>query len=148
MIETSGRDARDSASASAARLTRPSASTAISSIASREAAAGADGRMLDRRHQEFVARPFLGGDLDSGRERQHVGFGAARGEDHVGRPGADQAGYVLARMLDQIPGGAPFGMHRGGVAGERQGLLHGAPTPPGAAAPWRSNRNKLAPPCS
>ena len=52
------------------------------------------------------------------RERQHVGLRAARGEHHVARLGSDQRGDLLARILDQPPGGAALGMHRGRIAGD------------------------------
>ena len=91
MRETSGRDARVSACASAARSSRPSASTGrfLDRLA-RKPAARAHRRMLDRRHEQPVARPLLVRRLDEGRQRERVGLGAARGEEHVRRCAPDQ----------------------------------------------------------
>ena len=127
------------AAASAARSIRPSASTGMSSIASR-------GNRPPARTEECsiadiksrVARPLLVRGLDRRRQRQHIGFGAARGEEHVApaarrpaRPPASRACSIRRRAArpsacteDGLPGSAsasrqrlraPRPQRRGGV---------------------------------
>ncbi len=73
-------------------------------------------RMLDRRHQQRVA--------ERRRERQHIGFGAARGEHHVARHDSDQGRHLLARRLNQTARGAAGAMHRRRIAGHLQRCHH------------------------
>ena len=76
-----------------------------------------DGVVLDRADQEshssgigVPTRPE--GALD----RQVVGLGAAGGEDHLRRAGAQGLGNRLAGLLDDAPSNAPGGVQGGGVA--------------------------------
>ena len=71
-------------------------------------------RMLDRRDQQPVAGRAAG--PDRRRQRQHVGLGAARGEHHIARLGADQR-----RDLPRAPP-RPGGARRGPSACTEDGL--------------------------
>ena len=77
-----------------------------------EAAAGAHRGVLDRGYQQAVPRSLVGNEAECGRERERIGFGSARGEDHVARVGPEQARDLFARLLDQVAGRAPFRMNR------------------------------------
>ena len=61
----------------------------------RKAAAGPHRGMLDRRHQEPVARLLFVRGLDRRRQRQHIGLGPARGEEHVAGLRPDERRHLL-----------------------------------------------------
>ena len=65
--------------------------------------------MFDRRDQE-ARRRFPAGSNGWG-QRQNVGLGATRGEDHVARVCSHQGCDLLARGFDEAAGGAALGMH-------------------------------------
>src|SRR5713226_8037158 len=68
--------------------------------------------MLDGRDQESLADG-----CGRRRQRQHIGFRAARGEHHVARLGRDQCRHPLPRLLDQEARGPALGMNRRRIAG-------------------------------
>ena len=92
-----------------------------------KASARAHRDVLDGREQKFRSRKLVAGDLDCRRQRQHIGFGAARGKKHVTGACPDQCRDLFARLLDQTPRGAALGVHRGRIAGDRKRLGKGRP---------------------
>ncbi len=127
-----GRRRRPGISSIASRGNRPPART--------EACSMAESKSRERGR-------FSACGLDRRRQRQHIGFGAARGEKHVARPRPDQRGDLFARVLDQAPRGAALGMHRGRIAGNATAPAPRPRAPRAAAARWRSSRNSCASAC-
>ena len=134
------------ASASAARLTRPSASTGMSSMASRQ------NRPPARTEGCSIA------DINSrsrGRFSPAVSIAGVSASMLASVPlevkitsagrASTSAATCLARLFDQPPGRAPLGMHRGRIADEPRAPPARRAAPPPAAAPWRSNRDRRAP---
>ena len=91
----------------------------------REPAAGKDGGMLDRRHQQAVAAIIARPVPQAGRERQQVGLRRARREHHIAGVGSDQGGNLLARLLDEVARGPALGVHRRWVADRIERSEHG-----------------------
>ncbi len=89
--ETSGRGALATASAERREIDTPVGvnGNVLDRIAGKPAA-GAHRGMLDRRHQQLGRAGAFRRGLDRRRQRQHVGLGAARGEEHVAGRAADQ----------------------------------------------------------
>ena len=110
--------------ASAARSTRPSASTGTSRITFR-------GKRPPARTEECSIAEKRG---FAGRFSPAVSIAGDRASMFASVPpevkntsagGADQRRHLLPRGFDQSPGRAPLGMYRGRVAGDRQRIHQG-----------------------
>ena len=106
--------------------------------------AAAHRRMLDRRDKQPVAQRLAPADLDRRASAPACWLRWRRGEGDVLGLGADQRRDLLARLLDQTAGGAALGMHRRGIAGQRQRGDAWRRAPPAAAARSHSSRNRPA----
>ena len=126
MIETSGRPPRASWRSSTPRSTSPAAVAGMSSIA--RAAKRPPQRTEGCSIAETRSRsrpPCRCRPRSPGRAASEIGFGPARGEDHVPRVGPDQHGDVAPGFFHQAACRAPLCMDRGGIADHIAGANHG-----------------------
>ena len=72
--------------------------------------------VLDRRDGGAASAALVARRQRRADDRQVVGFGAARGEDHLARLGAERCGDLLAGLLQPGAGGAPEAVGAGGIA--------------------------------
>ena len=112
---------------SAARSSRPSRIDRDSSIASRAKRPPARTETCSIAESRSSSRGrFSPATLDRRRQRQHIGFGAARGEKHVARPRADQRRHLLARLLDRRRAARPSAWTEEGLPGSASAAANAA----------------------
>ena len=130
------------ACASAARSIRPSpvAGTRSTAAAANRPPASTEGCSIAET-SSLVERLPMGSARR--RERQHVGLGAARGEHHVARLGADQRGDLLARLLDSRRAARPSAWTEDGLPARSSAAMRRR-APAAAAARSHSSRDTCA----